>query len=87
MVYGVCTSPRPGVGSMPSPYQPPTGDSTSWRRKVERGCGDTCAARPGGSSTGESGDETDNELLKMEATWPAHQPADDGARRRQGATY
>jgi hypothetical protein len=55
--------------------------------RLERGCGDAGAARLGGSSTGESGNEIDNEFLKTEATRPALQPADDGARRRQGAAY
>jgi hypothetical protein len=39
--------------------------------RLERGCGDAGAARLGGNSTGESGDEIDNEFLKTEATRPA----------------
>jgi hypothetical protein len=52
-------------------------------KRLECGAGDAGVARPRGSSTGESGGEIDNELLKKEVpTRPALQPADDGARRR-----
>ena len=76
---------EPAKAGMPEPElasAPDRGLDALAVKWMECGAGDAGVARPGGSSTGESGGDIDNELLKTEATRPALQPADDGARRR-----
>ena len=77
----LASAPDRGLDAQPVPASDRGLDALAVKR-LECGAGDAGAARPGGSSTGESGGDIDNELLKTEATRPALQPADDGARRR-----
>jgi hypothetical protein len=77
----LASAPDRGLDAQPVPA-PDRGLDGLAVKRLECGAGDAGVARPGGSSTSESGGEIDNELLKTEATWPALQPADDGARRR-----
>ena len=77
----LASAPDRGLDAQPVPAFDQGLDALAVKR-LECGAGDAGVARPGGSSTGESGGDIDNELLKTEATRPALQPADDGARRR-----
>ena len=77
----LASAPDRGLDAQPVPASDRGLDALAVKR-LECGAGDAGAARPGGSSTGESGGDIDNELSKTEATRPALQPADDGARRR-----
>ena len=77
----LASAPDRGLDAQPVPASDRGLDALAVKR-LECGAGDAGAARPGGSSTGESGGDINNELLKTEATRPALQPADDGARRR-----
>ena len=77
----LASAPDRGLDAQPVPASDRGLDALAVKR-LECGARDAGAARPGGSSTGESGGDIDNELSKTEATRPALQPADDGARRR-----
>ena len=77
----LASAPDRGLDAQPVPASDRGLDALAVKR-LECGAGDAGAARPGGSSTGESGGDINNELSKTEATRPALQPADDGARRR-----
>jgi hypothetical protein len=77
----LASAPDQGLDAQPVPASDRRLDALVVTR-LECGAGDARAARPGGSSTSESGSDIDNALSKTEATWPALQPADDGARRR-----
>ena len=75
---------EPAKAGMPDPElasAPDRGLDALAVKRLECGTGDAGVERPGGSSTGESGGDIDNELSKTEATRPDLHPADDGARR------
>jgi hypothetical protein len=74
----LASAPDRGLDAQPVPT-PDRGLDGLAVKRLECGAGDAGVARPRGSSTGDSGGEIDNELLKTEATRPALQPADDGA--------
>ena len=76
----LASAPDRGLDAQPVPASDRRLDALAVKR-LECGAGDAGAARPGGSSTGESGGDIDNELSKTEATRPDLHPADDGARR------
>ena len=76
----LASAPDRGLDAQPVPASDRGLDALAVKR-LECGAGDAGAARPGGSSTGESGGDIDNELSKTEATRPDLHPADDGARR------
>ena len=77
----LASAPDRGLDAQPVPASDRGLDALAVKW-MECGTGDAGVERPGGSSTGESGGDIDNELSKTEATRPALQPADDGARRR-----
>ena len=85
LVSITASAPDRGLDAQPVPA-PDRGLDALAVKRLECGAGDAGVARPGGSSSGESGGDVDDELLKTEATRPALQldlqPADDGARNR-----
>ena len=77
----LASAPDRGLDAQPVPASDRGLDALAVKW-MECGAGDAGVARPGGSSTGESGGDIDNELSKTEATRPALQPAAEPSERQ-----